>query len=72
MLKDEHLIKRFSCTVDGIIFEAFLFLRAFFHSVLFNPPPVNVNVNNRLAAHITFLDTSCTTIINLEAPNSKY
>ena len=50
--------------------KLFHFLRACFHSVLFNPPPVNVTVNKRLAAHVTFLDTACTSIINLEAPNS--
>ena len=47
------------------------FLRAFCHSVLFNPPPVNVSVNKRLAAHVTFLDTACTSIMNLEAPNCR-
>ena len=62
MLKDEHLIKKFKRTADGILFEAFPFF--------FNPPAVNVTVNKRLAAHVTFLDTACTSIINLEAPNS--
>ena len=71
MLKDEHLIKKFKRTADGILFEAFpFFMGFFFHSVLFNPPPVNVN--KRLAAHVTFLDTACTSIINLVAPNSKH
>ena len=72
MLKDEHLIKKFKRTADGILFEAFpFFMGFFFHSVFFNPPAVNVTVNKRLAAHVTFLDTACTSIINLEAPNSK-
>ena len=57
MLKDENLIKRFKRTVNGILFEAFPFSTGFFHSVLFNPPPVKVSVNKRLAAHLTFLDT---------------
>ena len=48
MLKDEHLIKRFKRTVDGILFEAFPFLRAFFYSVLFNPPAVNVSIRDWL------------------------
>ena len=45
MLKDEHLIETFKRTADGILFEAFPFFEGFFHSVLFNPPAVNVSVN---------------------------
>ena len=71
MLKDKHLIKRFKRTVDGILFEAFLFFTGFFHSVLLNPPPVNVTVNKRLAAHVAFLDTTCTSIVNVQASNCK-
>ena len=52
--------------------KLFHFFKGFFHSVLFNPPAVNVTVNKRQAAHVTFLDTACTSIINLEAPNSKH
>ena len=48
MLTDEHLFKRFKRTVDGILFEAFPFYRGFFHSVLFNPPPVNVSIRDWL------------------------
>ena len=51
--------------------KLFHFLRACFHSVLFNPPPVNVTVNMRLAVHITFLDIACTSIINAEASHCK-
>ena len=51
--------------------KLFHFLWACFHSVLFNPPPVNVSVNMRVAVHVTFLDTSCTSIINVKPSNCK-
>ena len=49
--------------------KLFHFSGFFSHSVFFNPPPVTVSANKRLAAHVTILDT--TAIINVEAPNSK-
>ena len=49
--------------------KLFQFSGVFSHSVLFNPPPVTVSVNKRLAAHVTLLNA--TAIINVEAPNSK-
>ena len=71
-LKDEHLIKRFKRTVDGILFEAFPYLRAFFFgTACCSIHPACQCVNKRLAAHVSFLDTACTSIVNVEASNCK-
>ena len=69
-LKDEHLIKRFKRTVDGILFEAFPYLRAFFLQRVVQSTSCQC-VNKRLAAHVAFLDTACTSIVNVDAPNCK-